>query len=95
MQDSAIWQIYGSPALMSAVGPKADISECLRNIRYSPESGHSPTRSGCLLWARSKLMHRSKKHLFDHLVGAAEQWQRHCDAERVGGLEVDGELDLG
>src|SRR5215831_13722632 len=33
--------------------------------------------------------------LFDHLVGTAEQWQRHCDAERLGGLEVDHHLVLG
>jgi hypothetical protein len=29
---------------------------------------------------------------FDHLVGAAGQGQRHCDAERLGGLEVDHRL---
>src|SRR6266487_1814096 len=32
--------------------------------------------------------------LFDHLVGAAEQRQRHCDAERLGGLEVEDQLHL-
>src|SRR6516225_10323876 len=31
---------------------------------------------------------------FDHLVGAAEQWQRHCDAERLGGLEVYDDEDV-
>jgi hypothetical protein len=24
------------------------------NIRFTPESGHSPTRSGCLLWANRR-----------------------------------------
>lgn len=33
--------------------------------------------------------------LFDHLIGAAEQRQRHVDAERLGGLEIDDHLDLG
>src|SRR5262245_25487903 len=33
--------------------------------------------------------------LFDHLVGAREQRMRHGEAERLGGLEVDGELVLG
>ena len=28
--------------------------------------------------------------LFDHLVGAGEQRSRHVNAERLGGLEVDG-----
>src|SRR6266699_3481573 len=33
-------------------------------------------------------------HSFDHLVGAAEQWQRHSDAERRGGLEVQEHLNF-
>jgi len=32
--------------------------------------------------AISRLMHRSKKHLFDHLVSAGEQRGRNIDAER-------------
>jgi hypothetical protein len=34
-------------------GSKADISECPRNVRYSPESGHPSARSRCQLWAIS------------------------------------------
>src|SRR6476660_9602499 len=29
----------------------------------------------------------------DHLVGATDQWQRHCDAERLSGLHVDDQLE--
>jgi len=32
--------------------------------------------------------------LFDHLVGAEEQRERHVEAERLGSLEVDDHLDL-
>jgi hypothetical protein len=35
------------------------------------------------------------ERLFDHLVGAAEECQRHTDAKRLRGLEVDAQLDLG
>jgi hypothetical protein len=28
--------------------------------------------------------------LFDHLVGAANKWQRDCKAECLGGLQIDG-----
>jgi hypothetical protein len=33
-------------------------------------------------------MHRSKKRLFDHLVGASGQRGRYVEAERFGSLEV-------
>jgi hypothetical protein len=35
------------------------------DVRFTPESGHSPTRSGCLLRAITGLMHRSKKRPSD------------------------------
>jgi hypothetical protein len=37
----------------------------------------------------------NSRRSFDHLVGAARQRQRDRNAERLGGLEVDEELDLG
>jgi hypothetical protein len=32
-------------------GSKADIEALPLDVRFTPESGHAPTRSGCLLWA--------------------------------------------
>ncbi len=34
-------------------GSEADVTLLNYDVRFTPESGHSPTRSGCLLWAKS------------------------------------------
>jgi hypothetical protein len=56
-----------------------------------PGSGHQRRAPSCLLRAKNRLMlcSKSKKELFEHLVGAGKQRGRHDDAERVGGLHVD------
>ena len=41
------------------------------------------------------MSNRSKRSLFDHLVGESEQLIRHSEAERLGGLKVDDQLELG
>ena len=35
----------------------------------------------------------AKSNLFDHLVGATEQRQRHGEAERLGRLQIDDEAE--
>ena len=40
---------------------KADVTLLNFDVRFAPESGHSPTRSGCLLWAITGLMHRNNR----------------------------------
>ena len=32
--------------------------------------------------------------LFDYLVGAAEQRERHSETERLGGLQIDDQFDF-
>src|SRR5215468_8855775 len=34
------------------------------------------------------------KSLFDHVVGALPQKQRHVEAERLGGFQIDHQLEL-
>ena len=34
-------------------GSEADVTLSNFDVRFTPESGHSPRRSGCLLWANS------------------------------------------
>ena len=50
------------------------------------------TRSGC---RRFKLFALRDASLLDHLVGGGQQRFRDDEAERLGGLEVDDELEAG
>jgi hypothetical protein len=53
-------------------GSKADIATDQRNVRFTPESGHSPTRSGCLLCAKLRHMRRSKERRYSITSSAAK-----------------------
>ena len=68
-------------------GSKADICSAKRNVRFTPESGHVQCNSACPLSANS-----GHRRLFDHLVGTLLEEQRNIEAERLGGLGVDGHL---
>src|SRR5215475_5986638 len=39
--------------LTSALGQERTFQQCQSNVRYSPESGHPPTRLGCPFCAKS------------------------------------------
>jgi hypothetical protein len=39
-------------------------------------------------------MHRSNRILFDHLVGGGEQRRRNFEAERLGGFEIEDEVEF-
>jgi hypothetical protein len=38
---------------------------------------------------------RSKRTLFDHLIGCREQRRRHGDAEHPSDMSIDNQLELG
>src|SRR5262249_22351287 len=60
----------------------------------SGQSGHCSARLLAALRANNGLVHRSKKNLLDHLVGAAKQRKRDRQAERPSGFEVNDQLDF-
>jgi hypothetical protein len=56
---------------------------------------HTPVRQVPVVPTVSKRMRVQKSgNLTRSLVDAAEQWKRHCDAERFGGAEVEEHLNF-
>src|SRR5262249_9245544 len=57
----------------------------------------SVRRNEALLCGRTGCEQSQQKRLslFDHLVGAGEQRGVHVDAERLGGREINNEIELG
>src|SRR5262249_22912297 len=55
----------------------------------------SATSSGRLNGAGARRPRDGREGLFDHLVGAGEKRLRYREAKRLGGLEVDDQLELG
>jgi len=45
----------------------------------------------CLLWAPRG----NRAALLEHVVGASQHQWRHCEAERLGSLEIDDQFILG
>src|SRR5262249_12929679 len=53
-----------------------------------------PTEFCAMQRKSSSAINRHNQHLFDHLGGAQQDRGRYCKTERLGGLEVDGHLEL-
>jgi hypothetical protein len=56
-----------------------DIQPRIRDVRFVPEADSCTAAT---------------KTLFDHPVGSAEQRQRHSEAERLSGLQINEQLNL-
>jgi hypothetical protein len=63
-------------------------------FRATPESGHRSVQRHVSKVPQAASCSGAKGSLFDQFVGAADQRQRHCNAERLVGLEIDDQLDF-
>ena len=66
----------------------------LAHVRFTPKKRTCAVQ--LVMSAKcQKRTYAAKKHSFDHLVGAGEQRRGDCKAERLGGLEIDGQVEFG
>ena len=75
-------------------GSKADICIAKGHVCFTPESDIKCDTGECPLWAKSGLMHRGKKRLFNQLVGTHLKLMRNREAESLRNLKVDHQLVL-
>src|SRR6516164_6478263 len=64
---------------MSALPPKADITQTNWHVRFVPKATYAV---------------QQYPTLFDHLVGAREQRRRHGEAKRFGSRDIDDQLEF-
>src|SRR5262249_14048642 len=77
-------------------GSLADVIVSRIDVRFTPESGQLKCSSRCPLWAKSgREQSQQSNRLFDHLVRGDQQVGRYGQAERLRGLQVDDQFELG
>jgi hypothetical protein len=73
-----------------------DVTVAAAHVRFAPKATVEPSHCNPPLRAISGCdQSQQGRPLFDHLVGKREQRLRDFEAERLSGLEVDGEFVLG
>jgi predicted transcriptional regulator len=83
-------------------GPKAQVRAFNIDVRFTPESGHSPARPACPLWAKRRLSaaqqngsHRNLQQCFDSDATVFDALAKMAE-KNVGSLVVmDGEKLIG
>ena len=84
-------------------GSRDDDAHRPRRIGLRPSDARDRRQRGSARCQMQKLSRRGSfiadlplaQPLLDHLVGAADQRQRNGEAERLGSLQVDDQLDFG
>src|SRR5262249_60054101 len=73
-------------ATMSALGQRADVRIAIGHVRFTPTSGHVRRNQACLIWAKSGLMHRSKKDPYS--ITSSARARRDVDTVRPSAIAV-------
>ena len=85
-------QTYASQQVMSALPPNSDRKS---GLPQRDMSALHPIADMCVAIADVCFGPIADIPLFDHFVGDLLKLARHIQAERLGGLQVDDQLELG
>ena len=82
------------PNLLNVLWSKPDKIRCLRHVRSAPNNGLSRTSRHFAFGPKPAVSSCSKHVLFDHLVSDGEKLVGYRETERLGGREINDQIEF-
>jgi hypothetical protein len=83
-----------STALMSESGQKHELPRRSIGVRFAPNKQTPTARAQCDAMCHKRTRALQKRNLLNHLVSELLKLKWHFESERLGGLQVDHQLEF-